>query len=223
MAVELHTGARPVVLSSILRSRIRLQSSPLLVRFSSCPPFSCVCLSVCLFAVCVSLSLSHTHILSFLDGAAHIRPLTQKPGRTSEREGERETRRRRRYRDKKKKKSWLAKGVAKACTSLTSAVPTEPHTQCMLSYCALGREEGSARRGEETTWRCQSFQKPATHTTANYNSSATLAAGSAHAEIFVASRDLRHQDAKQNCKLQFHIIAEAIPVDTDCISQLKRP
>lgn len=123
----------------------------------------------------------------------------------------------------KKIKSWLAKGVAKACTSLTSAVPTEPHTQCMLSYCALGREEGSARRGEETTWRCQSFQKPATHTKANYNSSATLAAGSAHAEIFVASRDLSHQDAKQNCKLQFHIIAEAIPVDTDCISQLKRP
>lgn len=82
VAVELHTGAKPVVLSSILHSRIRLQSSPLLVRFSSCPPFS----SVCLFAVCVSLSLSHTHILSFLDGAAHIHPLTQKPGRASEQE-----------------------------------------------------------------------------------------------------------------------------------------
>lgn len=87
MAVELHTGAKPVGLSSILRSRVCLRSSPLHVRFSSC-------LSVCLLSIClcpcVSLSLSHTHILYFSHGAAHIHPLTQKPGRASEREGERE-------------------------------------------------------------------------------------------------------------------------------------
>lgn len=73
MAVELHTGAKPVGLSSILCCDLQ--------RFSS--------QSVCL-CLCVSLSLSHTHILPFSHGDAHIRPLTQKPGRASEREGERE-------------------------------------------------------------------------------------------------------------------------------------
>ncbi len=61
VAVELHTGANPVVLSSILRSRIRLQSSPLLVRFSSCPPFSSVCVS--LQSVSLFLSLKHAFFL----------------------------------------------------------------------------------------------------------------------------------------------------------------
>lgn len=69
----------------VTHCRAVFHSSPLHEILSS--TLLLVCLSVC---ARVSLSLSHTHILLFSHGAAHIRPLTQKPGRASEREGERE-------------------------------------------------------------------------------------------------------------------------------------
>ncbi len=102
VAVELHTGARPVVLSSILRSRIRpaifTAARPLLLVSSFLVCVS-VCLSLC--SLCLSFSVSHTH--SFFPGRCCTHTSAHTKARTNEceREGERETRRRRRYRDKK--------------------------------------------------------------------------------------------------------------------------